>query len=458
MIAGRAVSALLATTKHPLACAQFTFAEEIIALEPRACHAETVRILYNSLLYLIGPLIFIRLWWRGRRQPEYRKRLGERLGFVSEPAGSVAIWVHAVSVGESISAIALIEALLARNEGSRIWVTTTTPTGSERIGAALGDRVLHSYAPYDWPGSVTRFLRKVRPAKIVVMETEIWPNLFRAAARNGIPLVIANARLSPRSCRGYRRIRGAMRSVLADCRIIVAQSRSDATRFVELGAQHVETMGNLKFDLGVPEAQVEAGHRLRRALADARPVWVAASTHEGEEDAVLTAHRAILDHTPDAMLVLVPRHPQRFSSVWSLLKQRGFQSARRSETLGDHSTGVQVYLGDSMGEMYTYLATADVAFVGGSLVAVGGHNVLEPAALGLPVLFGPYMHNFEEARALLVQAGAALQVNDGHELTIAVGRLLSDPALRAKLGAAGRESVEKNRGALERLLRTLDEL
>lgn len=456
--AGRAVRVRLAATEHSLAWVQFTCAEEMIALEPSTCHAETMRFLYNCLLYLIGPLIFVRLWWRGRWQPDYRKRLGERLGFIPKPPGSVAIWIHAVSVGESIAAIPLIEALIGRNEGRHIWVTTTTPTGSARISAALGSRVLHSYAPYDWPGSVARFLRKVRPSKIVIMETEIWPNLFRAASRAGIPLVIANARLSPRSYRGYRRLQGAIHHVLADCRLIAAQSLADAERFSSLGAPNVQSIGNLKFDLGVPKQQVMAGHRLRAAFGINRPVWVAASTHEGEEEAVLAAHRVILDSMPDALLVLVPRHPERFQAVWALIQQKGFHALRRSTTDDDQPSAGPIYLGDTMGEMHTYLAAADVAFVGGSLVGIGGHNVLEPAALGLPVLFGPHMHNFEEARTLLTEAGAAIQVNDSQSLAFQVRRLFADPELREKLGNAGREKVEKNRGALARLLQAIDDL
>ncbi len=422
-----------------------------------------MRLLYICLLYLAGPFVLLRLWWRGRSQPEYRQRIGERLGLVPRPAEAVAVWVHAVSVGEAIAAVPLIEALIARHGERRVWVTTTTPTGSARVRELLGDRVRHSYAPYDWPGAVARFLDHVKPRQAVVMETELWPNLFRAAARRNIPLIIANARLSPRSYRGYSRFRGSIGTVLADCSAIAAQSEADAVRFVSLGAKHVDAMGNLKFDLSLPAAQLEAGRALRAVIGESRPVWVAASTHDGEEDAALAAHQAILEIYPDALLILVPRHPQRFDLAWQLIRDSGLKGERRSRMQALQRSGhplqldqVQVYLADSMGEMFTLLAAADLAFVGGSLVAVGGHNVLEPAALGLPVLFGPHMHNFESARDLLLECRAAVQVENGAALVSELAQLLGDPQRRAEMGDAGRHAVEGNRGALSRLLAIID--
>ncbi len=423
-----------------------------------------MRLLYTCLLYLAGPFILLRLWWRGRRQPEYRQRIGERLGRIKPPHDPSDVWVHAVSVGESIAAVPLIEALIARHGERHVWVTTTTPTGSTRVIEQFGQRVLHSYAPYDWPGAVARFLNRVQPRQIVVMETEIWPHLFRAATRRGIPLVIANARLSPRSFKGYSKLRRSIAKVLADCRMIAAQSDADAARFTALGAPHVQVMGNLKFDLSVPQVQLEAGHALRVEFGIQRPVWIAASTHDGEEAAVLAAHQTILAGFPDALLMLVPRHPQRFDAVWQRIRDSGFVAERRSRprALQDDRRNTrlattQVYLGDSMGEMFTYLATADLAFIGGSLVPVGGHNVLEPATLGLPVLFGPHMHNFEGARNLLLDCEAAVQVADGTALAAQVSQLLGDPARRARLGEAGRNAVAANRGALQRLLHILDD-
>ena len=419
-----------------------------------------MRVLYSVLLYLLTPLILLRLLWRSRELPAYRQRIGERFGFVAAPLQPIAVWVHAVSVGEALAALPLIHALVARHGVGRVWVTTTTPTGSERVRALLGDEVLHSYAPYDLPHVVARFLGRVRPERIVVMETELWPNLLRAAARRRVPLTIANARLSPRSLRGYSRVAGLARRTLADCAAIAAQSEADAARFRMLGAPaaRVSVMGNIKFDQTVPEAQIDAGRALRARIGS-RPVWIAASTHEGEEERLLDTQRQLLAARPETLLILVPRHPQRFDEVGRLIERKALAMQRRSR-LGELKQATpldaetQVLLGDSMGEMFAYFAAADLAFVGGSLVAVGGHNVLEPAALGLPVLFGPHMHNFVAARDLLLDARAALQVDAG-ALAGTVAALLADAPRRAALGDAGRAVVAANRGALQRLLQLL---
>ncbi|MDE2150084.1 MAG: lipid IV(A) 3-deoxy-D-manno-octulosonic acid transferase [Gammaproteobacteria bacterium] len=421
-----------------------------------------MRLFYTALLYLAGPLLLLRQWLRGLRHPAYRHRLGERLGLVTRPPQPAAVWVHAVSVGETLAALPLIEALLERHGAGRVFVTTTTPTGSARVRAALGGRVLHSYAPYDWPGAVARFLDRVQPRQCIVMETEIWPNLFAALHRRGIPLLIANARLSPRSFAGYRHIAGLLRRTLAHCRI-AAQSQADARRFRALGAPQVTVTGNLKFDLELPQAPLEAGRALREKLGHRRPVWAAVSTHDGEETAALAAHRSVMKTHPDALLILVPRHPQRFDAVWQAVRGSGLTGGRRSalamlEAAGEPPAlgAAQVLVGDSMGEMFTYLAAADLAFVGGSLKPVGGHNVLEPAALGLPVLFGPHMFNFDGARRLLLETGAALQIADAAQLAAEVAALLGEPQRRTTMGAAGRRAVAGNRGALARLLRLLD--
>ena len=424
-----------------------------------------MRLLYTLLLYFVAPFVLLRLIWKSRQLPEYRSRIGERFGFVPEAEPGVAVWVHAVSVGESLAAQPLIEALLARHGDGRVWVTTTTPTGSARITAAFGARVHHSYAPYDLPAAVARFLGRVRPAQLVVMETELWPNLFSACARRGIPLIIANARLSPRSFAGYSRVRGFVSHTLRHCAAIAAQSEDDAERFRALGAPQdiVGVIGNLKFDLAVPTAQLTEGAALRARFGE-RPVWIAASTHAGEEAAALAAHAALLELLPPALLILVPRHPQRFDEVWRLIEETGMPAERRSRLAAlDHAGhpqalgAVQVFLGDSMGEMFLYLAAADVAFVGGSLAPVGGHNILEPAALGLPVLFGTHMHNFVAARELLLERGAAIEITDAPSLAAEIGELLSDKAKCRVMGAAGEHAVAGNRGALERLLAVLEQ-
>ncbi|NKF21039.1 lipid IV(A) 3-deoxy-D-manno-octulosonic acid transferase [Solimonas marina] len=419
-----------------------------------------MRALYTVLLYLATPFVLLRLLWRSRALPAYRRRWGERFGFVTPPPAPVAVWVHAVSVGETLAALPMIRALVARHGERHVWVTTTTPTGSERVQALLGEAVVHTYAPYDLPDVVARFMRRVRPAKIVVMETELWPNLLRAAAAREIPLFIVNARLSPRSFRGYSRVPGFARRTLADCAQIAAQSDADAERFRQLGAARVVTMGNIKFDQAVPDAQVALGRALRGRLGE-RPVWVAASTHEGEDELLLGAHRQLLQTHADAVLLLVPRHPQRFDAVARLIERERFTLQRRS-VLGalDGSPApidAQVLLGDSMGEMFAFFAAADIAFVGGSLVPVGGHNVLEPAALGLPVLFGPQMHNFIQARDLLLDAQGGVGV-DAANLAETLRALFDDPARRIALGVAGRAVVAANRGALQKLLTAIGEV
>jgi len=414
-----------------------------------------MRRLYLLLLYLLTPIVLLRLLWRSRQIRGYRERIGERFGFVPRPPQGVAVWVHAVSVGESLAALPLIRQLVERHGQGRVWVTTTTPTGSERIVAALGTQVIHTYAPYDLPGAVSRFLDRARPAQVVIMETELWPTLFRHLRRRDIRLTIANARLSPRSFKGYGRVAGFTRDVLRDTTLVAAQSAADAQRFASLGAPNVESIGNLKFDIDPVASQVDAGRALRTSLGDARPAWIAASTHDSEEAAALDAHRRLCDQHPDALLILVPRHPQRFDDVARLIARQGFRSARRSELASDParaSADVQVLLGDSLGEMWMYLAAGDLAFVGGSLVGVGGHNVLEPAALGLPVLFGPHMHNFLAARELLLGAGAAIELADAGALASRVAELLSDPAQCTRMGQAGSAAVLANRGALAKLL------
>jgi 3-deoxy-D-manno-octulosonic-acid transferase len=291
------------------------------------------------------------------------------------------------------------------------------------------------------------------------METELWPTLFRHCRRRGIPVIIANARLSPRSLRGYSRIPALVAATLADCQAIAAQTRAHARRFQRLGAaaDRVSVIGNIKFDLAVPEAQTAQATRLRNAFGAERPVWVAVSTHEGEERAALEAHRLVLQSMPSAVLILVPRHPQRFDEISTLAERSGLRTARRSNGIEPARLGGrQIFIGDSMGEMFMYLAASDLAFVGGSLVDIGGHNVLEPAAIGLPVVFGPHMHNFSAARSLLLECGAALQVESCDAFTMEIAGLLGDPPRRERMGRAGRQAVAANRGALDRLLAIIE--
>ncbi len=410
-----------------------------------------MRLLYTALLYLITPVVIARLLWRSRSIRGYRERIPERFGLIPNPPFGIAVWVHAVSVGEALAALPMIRELIAEHGEQRVWVTSTTPTGSERVVAALGSQVMHSYAPYDLPGAVNRFLNGVQPQRVVVIETELWPNLFDALHKRQIPLLIANARLSPRSFRGYSRVSGFARSVLSNTSLVAAQSTADAERFSQLGAPRVVTTGNIKFDVEPPAEQIAAGTSLRKNIGSQRPVWIAASTHEGEEGAALDAHARVLNHFPDALLILVPRHPQRFEPVAREVRDSGLSFSLRSN-MPNSLEQMQVLLGDSLGEMWMYLQAGDVVFVGGSLVEVGGHNVLEPAALSRAVIFGPHMHNFLSAKELLLQTQSALQVDDDQALSRALIELLSDPQRSQQMGEKACEAVLGNRGALTKLM------
>lgn len=417
-----------------------------------------MRYLYSLLLYLALPLLLVRLWWRGRQAPDYRQRWWQRLGFCPLPERPGCIWLHAVSLGETRAALPLIAELRRRYPQRPLLVTTTTATGARQARQALGDGVLHAWLPYDLPDAVARFLARTRPALGIVMETELWPNLFCRCRRVGVPLLVANARLSPRSARGYGRLRGALRELLVGV-WIGAQGEADAERFRALGADpaRLRVMGNLKYDLRLPPGLMAQGRALRRQLGEARPVLIAASTHSGEEEQVLDAFAALRRDFPELLLLLVPRHPERFAAVATLCRERAWRVVRRSEDRAC-SADSDIFLGDSMGELLLFYAAADLAFVGGSLVPVGGHNLLEAALLGLPVLCGPHTFNFQEVTEGLLAAGAAWRVHDAAGLARQAALLLADPALRQDAGARGRALVERNRGALERCLALVDEL
>jgi 3-deoxy-D-manno-octulosonic-acid transferase len=415
--------------------------------------------LYSSLLYLALPFLLLRLAWRSRRAPAYRERWGERLGFYGKRHLRAGIWVHAVSVGEVQAAQPLVKHFLERYPDTGVMVTTTTPTGSERLRTLFEDGVHHVYTPFDLMPIMHRFLDAVRPRLAVVMETEIWPNMLRACERLDIPVVLANARMSAQSAQGYARLGGFTRETLGCFAAIGAQDPNDAARFRALGApaERVRVTGSTKFDVRRPGSLLDQAEVLRRVWDIQRPVWVAASTHDGEEDQVLAAHREILSHLPRALLVLVPRHPERFDRVAALVDRQGFGLARRSK--GDAcGEEISVFLGDTMGELPVFLAAADAAFVGGSLVPIGGHNLLEAAAVGVPVAVGPNVFNFAQITELMVREGAAVKVADARELAQCMWEWLGDAAQRARIGEQGRRVVQENQGALQRLLDLLESL
>ena len=415
---------------------------------------------YSALLWLLVPVTLYHLVWRGLRQREYLLRWSERYAqresLPDLPPG--ALWIHAVSVGEVNAAIPLVNALRQRHPDRPLLITTITPTGSARVRALWGDAVHHVYLPYDLHGMVRRFLSRVRPALAIVIETELWPNLFVACARADVPVVIANARLSERSLQGYRWMAPLIRLALSGVRLVAAQSEADAARFRVLAGDdaRIVVTGNLKFDQPLPKASLDEAIGWRKVFGG-RPVWVAASTHAAEESAVLDAHRRLRETHADALLLWAPRHPERFNAVAEQVREAGFALRRRSVERGPDAR-CAVFLIDSLGELPGFLAAGDVAFVGGSLCEVGGHNLLEPAALGVPVLSGPHTFNFAEIAALLKDVGALETVGDAAELAAAIERLLADPEEARQRGRAGRQRIDRERGALQRTLSLIDEV
>ena len=420
------------------------------------------RTLYTALFYLGLPLVAIRLWLRSRKAPAYAKRIGERFSIGLPPMAPGGIWVHAVSVGESIAAAPMIRALLERYPQLPITVTCMTPTGSERIQALFANqpRIQHCYLPYDLPCAAARFLDRVQPKLAVIMETELWPNHIHQCAKRAIPVALANARLSERSAKGYGRFRQLTQPMLAEMSLFAVQTKAEAERFRALGAraETVEVTGSIKFDLSIDPTLLQRASDLREQWqASQRPVWIAASTHEGEDEVVLAAHRQLLASHPDALLILVPRHPERFNSVFELCQQQGFTTVRRSSG-APVNADTAVLLGDTMGELLFLYALADSAFVGGSLVPNGGHNLLEPAALAKPVLSGPHLFNFLEIAALMRNAKALQEVEDAHGLAVAVQRLFELPRDAQQMAEAGLTVMRANQGALQRLLDGLGRL
>ncbi len=415
------------------------------------------RTLYTWLLRLAVPWVAVRLLLRGFRNRDYWRRLPERLGFISAPPAAGAVWVHAVSVGEVRASAPLVRALRARHA---VVLTAMTPTGVATARALFGADVVHGYVPYDYPSAVRRFLGRVRPSLVVILEKELWPNLVHFSRARGVPVCVANAQLGADSLRAWRRAPRLAAETFGAIDAFAAQTRADAERLVQAGArpERVQVVGSIKFEFAPSDDARARAAALRHAWGAARPVWLAASTHEGEEDAALAAHAALARQFPGLLLVLVPRHPERFDAVVRLCERQGFSVARRSRAPGPLAADVQVLVGDTLGELPLFYGASDVAFVGGSLVPAGGHNFLEAAAFGVPAVFGPDMFNIEQIARQAVASGAATSIAHGGQLAQAVANYLADPARRTAAGTAGKRLVEENRGALARTVAMIEKL
>ncbi len=422
--------------------------------------ASLFRFIYSLLIYFFTPVILFRLVYRGVRVPAYRRRWAERFGFVPDLNNQQIIWLHAVSVGETLAAVPLVKALQANYPQYQLMVTGMTVTGSQRIRAIFGNSVKHSYAPYDTPDAVARFLKRVNPKLLIIMETELWPNTIAACRHRDIPVVLANGRLSEKSARGYRKIAPLVGPMLRSVNALVAQQADDGQRFIDLGlpTQALTVSGNIKFDLCLDTELKQKAKKLANEWRgpEDRAVWLVASTHQGEDEIILQAFQQLVDFLDKPpLLVLVPRHPERFDSVYELCSRAGFSVAKRSDT-GADSSKVDILLGDTMGELMLFYGACDIAFVGGSLVPNGGHNMIEPAAWGVPIISGPHLFNFSEVSQLLISGNAMLICEDAAHLANQCKDLLQNPQRRQSMGNAAKQIAEENRGALTKLLEQID--
>lgn len=423
----------------------------------RHLRLSSLRILYTILFYLALPVIALRLYWRGIKAPAYRLRWRERFGCYQQPYPQGVIWLHAVSVGEAEAVFPLVRQLQDQHPNIPILITTTTPTGSARVTAVLQDSVSHVYLPYDVPDAVARFMRCFKPRLAVMMETEIWPNLFFYCGKHAIPLYIINARLSEKSARGYQKIASLARPVINQTRLIATQTNEDRLRFIAIGAKpdKVKTLGNIKFALDIPETTLQQGRQLKAECFSGRFVWLLASSHLGEESLFIDFYQSLKSAIPELLLIIAPRHPERFADVLKLYQQQQLTVVTRTSGVAVTSA-TDVYLADTMGELKMLYAAADVAFVGGSLIPRGGHNVLEAAAVGTPVMFGPHMFNFKEIARNILSHQAAVQCLNNNDVSQILLALYQHPEQRATLSRNGLAFIRQNQGAIDSIAAMLN--
>lgn len=417
-----------------------------------------MRFIYTAIYYLIMPFVLFRLLWRSRHISEYRRRWSERFGYMEPVALGESMWIHAVSVGETLAAIPLVKSLIQQYHSTHhIIITTTTPTGSTLVKKHLGDDVIHVYAPFDVPTAVSRFLKRGRVKLCIIMETELWPNILTICQHQHIPIILANGRLSERSSLRYQLIPRLTKHMLGTYHTVAAQGVLDGERYLHLGLDPKKLVisGNIKFDLQIPNALIQQGEKIRKQIGQHRRVLIAASTHAGEETIILNAFQKTRQKIPNLFLMLAPRHPDRFQRIHDACQQMKFTVSTRSQQT-PITEKTDILLIDTIGELQMIYAAADIAFVGGSLVPIGGHNLIEPAALGLPILTGPHLHNFTEISRLLQNAGAAQIVTDAQSICDAMIALCSAKELREKIGKCAKETIEANRGALQKHLECIE--
>lgn len=406
---------------------------------------------YTQLFYIGLPIVLLRLYWRGLKAPAYKQRWQERLGFYKTQSRQHLVWFHCVSVGEAEAAFPLIRLMQTEHPQQRFLVTTTTPTGSARVQAVLADQVEHVYLPYDLPFVLKRFFAHFQPKMAIFMEKEIWPNTFAACEAHNIPLFIINARLSERSAQAYKKIPNLVKPALQCVTLIAAQTEADSKRLIKIGAlpEQVRVLGNIKFDMSIDDDVLVAGRALKQQNFNGRFVWIWASTHHDEELQLLPIYAPLKNLIPNLLVVIAPRHPERFEVVKKCCHQQGLNTVMRSENT-EVSSATDIYVADSMGELKMLYAAADVAFVGGSMVAVGGHNVLEPALIGTPIIFGSHMFNFKEIAERILAEQAAVQCQNIEEIAAAVAKIHADQNYKNMLIAKAKAFVLRNQGATRR--------